>query len=68
MDDIEIRQENRIIPIESWGIPIFDDAGNVIYAIAAFQDITVRKQAERLLADYSQTLKQQVDKQTIALA
>ena len=54
VDDIEIHQENRIIPIESWGTPIFDDAGNVIYAIAAFQDITVRKQAERFLADYSQ--------------
>jgi PAS domain S-box-containing protein len=67
-DDIEIHQGDRVIPIESWGTPIFDEAGNVSYAIAAFQDITERKQAERLLADYNQTLKQQVDQQTNELA
>jgi PAS domain S-box-containing protein len=67
-DDVEIHQGNRIIPIESWGTPIFDDDGNVIYAIAAFQDITERKQAERVLADYNQMLKQQVDERTIELA
>ena len=68
VDDIEIHQGNRIIPIESWGTPIFDEAGNVTYAIAAFQDITERKQAERLLANYNQTLKQQVDQRTNELA
>ncbi|MBW4680336.1 MAG: CHASE2 domain-containing protein [Microcoleus vaginatus WJT46-NPBG5] len=44
--DIEIHREGKIIPIETWGTPIFDDAGNVAYAIVAFQDITERKQAE----------------------
>ncbi|MHC5894650.1 cache domain-containing protein [Nostoc sp.] len=37
VDDIEIHQGNRIIPIESWGTPIFDESGNILYAIAAFQ-------------------------------
>lgn len=45
-DDLEIRQGDKVIPIESWGTPIFDDKGNVAYAIVAFQDITERKRAE----------------------
>ncbi|MBD2097227.1 PAS domain S-box protein [Trichocoleus sp. FACHB-591] len=68
VDDIEIHQGNRIIPIESWGTPIFDESGNILYAIAAFQDITDRKQAEKLLAEYSQTLEQQVTERTLLLS
>ena len=45
-DDIEIHQGDKIIPIEAWGTPIYDEAGNVAYALAAFQDITERKRAE----------------------
>lgn len=45
-DDLEIYQGNKAIPVEAWGTPIFDDKGNVAYAIAAFQDITERKRAE----------------------
>ncbi|MFN6480149.1 PAS domain-containing protein [Nostoc sp. DedQUE07] len=67
VDDIEIHQGNRIIPIESWGTPIFDESGNILYAIAAFQDITERKQAEKLLAEYNRTLEQQVAQRTTAL-
>ncbi|MBW4540203.1 MAG: PAS domain-containing protein [Myxacorys chilensis ATA2-1-KO14] len=67
VDDIEIHQGNRIIPIESWGTPIFDESGNILYAIAAFQDITERKQAEKLLAEYNRTLEQQVAERTAAL-
>lgn len=46
VDDIEIHQGNQIIPVETWGTPICDNKGNIIYAIAAFQDITERKRAE----------------------
>ncbi len=45
-DNLEIHRGDKVIPIESWGTPIFDDKGNVIYAIVAFQDITERKRAE----------------------
>jgi len=45
-DDTEIHQPDKIIPIEIWGTPIFDAEGKVVYAIAVFQDITERKQAE----------------------
>ncbi len=40
---------------------------NVVYAIAAFQHITQRKQAEHLLANYNRTLEQQVAQRTAAL-
>jgi PAS domain S-box-containing protein len=67
VDDVDIRQNNATIPIEVWGTPIFDEQGKVVYAIAAFQDITERKQAEHLLANYNRTLEQQVVERTAAL-
>jgi PAS domain S-box-containing protein len=67
IDDVDIHQNNAIIPSEAWGTPVFDEQGNVVYAIAAFQDITERKQAEHLLANYNRTLEQQVAQRTAAL-
>ncbi|MEG4803655.1 AAA family ATPase [Microcoleus sp. ARI1-B5] len=45
-EDMEIHQDNKIIPIEAWGTPIYDEKDNISYAIVAFQDITERKKAE----------------------
>ncbi|MEH2207337.1 MAG: AAA family ATPase [Nostoc sp.] len=67
VDDVEIHQNNATIPVEAWGTPVFDEQGNVVYAIATFQDITERKQAEHLLANYNRTLEQQVTERTAAL-
>ena len=55
-DDMEIHRGNKVIPIESWGTPIYDRQGNIKYAIIAFQDITERQKAwaERVL--FSQEL------------
>jgi signal transduction histidine kinase/GAF domain-containing protein len=66
-DDIDIRQHNATIPVEVWGTPVFDEQGNVVYGIVAFQDITERRQTEQLLADYNRTLEQQVAERTAAL-
>jgi PAS domain S-box-containing protein len=66
-DDLEIHRNGKIIPVEIWGTPVFDEQGNVAYAIAAFQDITERKQTEQLLANYNRTLEQQVAERTAAL-
>lgn len=66
-DDIEIHQGDRIIPIEAWGTPIYNEAGSVQYAMVAFQDITERKQAQKLLSDYNRILEQQVKKRTAEL-
>ena len=63
-DDIEIHQANKTIPIEVWGTPIYDDKGQVNYAIAAFADITQRKEAEKLIAEYNRTLEVQVTERT----
>ncbi|WP_442949666.1 PAS domain-containing protein, partial [Nostoc sp.] len=67
VDDIAIRQNNATIPVEVWGTPVFDEQSKVAYAIVAFQDITERKQAEHLLANYNRTLEQQVAQRTAAL-
>ncbi|MEG4114643.1 MULTISPECIES: PAS domain S-box protein [unclassified Microcoleus] len=66
-EDIEIRRDHVTILIEARGTPVFDQQGNIAYAIATFQDITERKQAEKLLADYNCTLEQQVAERTAAL-
>ena len=46
VDNIEIRRGEEIIPLEVKTTAVFDEQGNIAYAIAAFQDITERKQAE----------------------
>ena len=46
VDDMEIHQKNKIIPLESWGTPIFDENGKITHALSAFQDITERRLAE----------------------
>jgi len=46
VDDVELHLGERAIPLEVSATPILDASGRVIYAIAAFQDITQRKQAE----------------------
>src|SRR6476661_5449129 len=64
VDDVEIRQDGKRIAIEINTTPIFDASGNIVYAIAAFQDISDRKQAEKILADYHHTLEAQIDERT----
>ena len=47
IDDMEIHQDNRIIPVEVRGTPIFDERGKITYAIAALQDISERLKREK---------------------
>ena len=47
--DLEIHQPDRVIPLECWAAPVLSAAGRVVWAIVAFGDITVRKQAEEEL-------------------
>ncbi|MCC3409397.1 MAG: response regulator [Microcoleus sp. PH2017_10_PVI_O_A] len=60
VEDIEIRWSDRTVPLEVWSTPLFDEAGNIIGAIAASQDITDRKHTEKLLNNYNRTLEQKV--------
>ncbi|MEH2004535.1 AAA-like domain-containing protein [Nostoc sp.] len=56
VDDIEIRQATKITPLEVSATPIFDDNGQIIYAIAAFQDISQRRKAEAERIQFTQEL------------
>ncbi|NER34949.1 MAG: CHASE2 domain-containing protein [Oscillatoria sp. SIO1A7] len=55
-DDIEVRQGDKIIPIEAWGTPIRDEFGKVAFALVAFQDITERKKAEDEKKEFTEKL------------
>lgn len=67
VDDMEIRRNDITIPIEAWGAPVFDEQGDVAYAIVAFQDITEQRRAQKLLTEYNLTLELQVAERTAAL-
>ena len=66
-EDLEIERAGERTPIQVYSTPIFDESGQVIYAINAFTDISQRKQAEKLIADYNHTLEVQVAERTEAL-
>ncbi|MCT7963342.1 PAS domain S-box protein [Laspinema sp. D1] len=66
-EDLEIGRGEKRIPLQVYSTPIFDETGQVIYAINAFTDISDRKQAEKLIADYNHTLEVQVADRTAAL-
>ncbi|MCA1992140.1 MAG: AAA family ATPase, partial [Coleofasciculus sp. S288] len=63
-DDLELHQPDKIIPLDVSTTPIFDETGNLVYAIATFQDISDRKQSEKLLTEYNRTLELQVTERT----
>jgi signal transduction histidine kinase len=50
-DDLEVHCCEGSLLLEATSTPVFDDTGTVEYAIAAFQDISDRKQAEKALID-----------------
>ncbi|PSN14780.1 diguanylate cyclase [filamentous cyanobacterium CCT1] len=63
-DGIDIhRSDGTVIPLETWATPIFDPDGQVAYAIAVFQDITQRRQAEAERQQFTQ----QLEKKNLAL-
>jgi PAS domain S-box-containing protein len=56
IDDLEIHQTDRIVPLEVSATPIFDEKGQIVYSIAAFTDITERKQAEAERIQFTEEL------------
>ena len=50
-DDLELHQPDKIIPLEVYSSPIFDETGKIVYSIATFQDITERQQSKKLLIE-----------------
>ena len=66
-DDLELHQSGRSLILEVAATPIFNEADELVFAIATFQDITQRKQVERVLANYQRDLETQIEQQTRAL-
>lgn len=64
VDDLEIEVKGERVALEVHAIPFFDAAGNLLYAILAFQDITKRRQAEQILTHYSRELEHQIAERT----
>jgi PAS domain S-box-containing protein len=67
-DNLEVRRDGKIVPLEMHSQPIFDNKKNIVYAITAFSDITARKQADKLVAEYNRTLEMQVADRTRELS
>ncbi|MEG3846470.1 ATP-binding protein [Microcoleus sp. herbarium19] len=68
VEDLELDRDGEFIPFEVRATPIFDESGNIIYAIHIFSEIAQRKQFEKLLTDYNRTLETEVAERTCALA
>ncbi|PSB39596.1 histidine kinase [filamentous cyanobacterium Phorm 46] len=68
VDDIEICSPDKTVPLQVSGTPIYDAQGHIIYGMCAFQDITERKLAEKLLKEYNENLAVQVAERTSDLA
>jgi PAS domain S-box-containing protein len=47
IEDMEIHQGGQIIPLEFSAVPVYDDQGKIIFAIATFQDISDRRRQDK---------------------
>jgi PAS domain S-box-containing protein len=56
-DDMEIRKpDSAVIPLEVWGRPVYGPDGEVIYALAAFADVSDRRARQRTIASQAALL------------
>ncbi|MGF1536082.1 MAG: ATP-binding protein [Elainellaceae cyanobacterium] len=65
--DIEQRRPDKVSALEIQAIPVRNEQGTVTSALSVFQDVTERRQAEQIVANYNKQLKDQVAEQTLAL-
>ncbi len=54
IEDVEVRRDNQSIYLEMMGQPIYNAAGNLMYAVSIFQDITQRRQLDIKLKQLQQ--------------
>ncbi|MBW1815161.1 MAG: PAS domain S-box protein, partial [Deltaproteobacteria bacterium] len=55
LENTNIHKDGRLVMLETSGVPILDDAGNLIGYRGMDRDITERKQAEKELGKYAKT-------------
>lgn len=46
IDTLDFQYLEQTIPLQIWGTPIYDEFGQIAYAIGVFQDVTERRRAE----------------------
>ncbi|WRH66038.1 MAG: adenylate/guanylate cyclase domain-containing protein [Planktothrix sp. GU0601_MAG3] len=46
IDTLDFQHLDQTIPLQMWGTPIYDEFGEVAYAIGVFQDVSERRKAE----------------------
>ncbi|MBD2345416.1 hypothetical protein [Anabaena subtropica] len=63
-NELEMGFSRKNILVKLLKIPIYDDSGNIVLAIANFSDITKCEQTEHLVAQYDHILKTQVNRHT----
>jgi signal transduction histidine kinase/DNA-binding response OmpR family regulator/HPt (histidine-containing phosphotransfer) domain-containing protein len=54
-EDMEVRHPDRSIPVQVWAGPLYDSDRKLMYALAAFVDITDRRRAEAAVAEAHDT-------------
>lgn len=67
VNDMEIQRGEIRLTLEVRATPIFSETGGITHAIVAFQDVTARKDAERILENYNRHLEKQVQQRTFSL-
>jgi len=51
VEDMEVRHPDRTIPVQVWAGPLYDSDGKLMFALAAFVDISDRRRAEHAIAE-----------------
>ncbi|MEG3858006.1 response regulator [Microcoleus sp. herbarium12] len=64
VSEVQILQYGLTITLEISARPIFDNQGNIVFAIAVIQDISQRKELENFLANYQRTLEAEIVERT----
>jgi PAS domain S-box-containing protein len=68
VDDMEVDRHGKRVALEVTATPIANADGRVIFAVAVFQDITIRREAQRALATLNSELEEVVERRTSDLA
>ena len=67
LENTNRHKDGRLMVLETSGVPVFDSAGVFKGYRGIDRDITERKEAERLRAEYRESLEQQVEERTTEL-
>ncbi len=62
VSDIEVDRNGNRIPLLVTGAPVYNDAGGLVYAMAAFVDISAQKEIEERLAESERRHRQIIDR------